>query len=70
MNHILLNNLESKHSFGKKFGQFIQFYKKIFIKKIYKKCGLETSYKSFLIFKESFLKGKRRDVQADFDKFW
>ena len=50
--HILFNNLGSKHSLVMKFGQFMQYYKtKFFIKKLYGKCGLETSFKLFLIFK-------------------
>ena len=37
-----------------KFGQFMQYYKmQFFIKKVYQKCGLETSSRPFLIFKES-----------------
>ena len=40
-----------------KFGQFMQYYKRIFfIKKFYEKCGLETSSRAFLIFKESSVK--------------
>ena len=59
--HILLNNLGSKHSLVKKFGQFKQYYKrKFFIKKIYEKCGLETSSRPFLIFKESSAKRNLR----------
>ena len=55
--HILLNNLGSKHSLVMKFGQFMQYYKIIFfIKKFYEKCGLETSSRPFLIFKESSVK--------------
>ena len=56
MKHILLNNLGSKRSLVMKFGQFMQYYKIIFIKKFYEKCGLETSSRPFLIFKESSVK--------------
>ena len=52
-----LNNLESKHSLVMKFGQFMYYYKiKIFTKKFYEKCDLETSSRPFLIFKESSVK--------------
>ena len=55
--HILVNNLGSKCSLVIKFGQFMQYYKIIFfIKKFYKKCGLETSSKPFLVFKKSSVK--------------
>ena len=55
--HILVNNLGSKRSLVMKFGQFMQYYKIIFfIKKFYEKCGLETSSRPFLIFKESSVK--------------
>ena len=55
--HILLNNLGSKRSLVMKFGQFMQYYKIIFfIKKFYKKCGLETSSRPSLIFKKSSVK--------------
>ena len=55
--HKLLNNLGSKRSPVIKFGQFMQYYKMIFfIKKSYEKCGLETSSRPFLIFKESSVK--------------
>ena len=55
--HILLNNLGSKCSLVTKFGQFMQYYKIIFfIKKFYEKCGVETSFRPFLIFKESSVK--------------
>ena len=47
--HISFNNLGSKHSLVIKFGQSMQYYKiKFFIKKIYEKCGLDTSSKPFL----------------------
>ena len=53
----LLNNLGSKCSLVIKFGQFMQYYKIIFfIKKFYKKCGRETSFRPFSIFKESSVK--------------
>ena len=68
--HILLNNLESKHSLVMKVGQFMKYYKrKNFIKELYEKCGLETSSKLFLIFKESSVKRNHEVVCADFDKF-
>ena len=55
--HILLNNLGGKRSLVMKFGQFMQYYKKKnFIKKFFEKCGLETSSRLFLIFKESSVK--------------
>ena len=54
---ILLNNLGSKRSLVMKFGQFMQYYKIFFfIKKLYEKCGLETSSRLFLIFTESSVK--------------
>ena len=54
---ILLNNLGSKRSLGKKFSQFMWYYAlNFFIKKFYEKCGLETSSRPFLIFKESSVK--------------
>ena len=53
----LLNNLVSKCNLVMKFGQCMKYYKIIFfIKKFYKKCGLETSPRPFLIFKESSVK--------------
>ena len=39
-----------------KFGQFMQYHKKKFIIKFYEKCGLETSSRPFLIFKEFSVK--------------
>ena len=43
--YILLNNLGSKHVMVTKFGKFMSNNKiKIFIKKFYKKCGLEFSF--------------------------
>ena len=58
MKHILLNNLGSKCSLVIKFGQFMQYYKIIFLSKNYTKNvgGLETSSRPFLIFKESSVK--------------
>ena len=51
--HILLNNLGNKCSLVMKFDQFMQYYKiTLFIKKFYEKCCLETSSRSFSIFKE------------------
>ena len=44
----LSNNLGSKHSLVMKFGQFMYYYKINFvIKKLYEKCGLETSSRPF-----------------------
>ena len=61
--HILLNNLGSKHSVVMKFGQFIQCYKrKFFIKKLYKKCGLETSSRPFFNFQRILCKKKSEKV--------
>ena len=52
LKHILLNNLGNKRSLEMKFGQFMQHYKiKFFIKNLYKKCGLDTSSRHFLILK-------------------
>ena len=51
MKHILLNNLESNNSLVIEFGQFMPYYKrKTFIKKLHKKCDLETSSRFFLFF--------------------
>ena len=48
----------------------MQYYERnIFIKKLYEKCGLGTSSKPFLIFKESSLKRFSIGVHADSDKF-
>ena len=47
----ILNKWGSKRILVMKFGQFMQNYKKKFIKKFYQKCGLETSSRPFLIFK-------------------
>ena len=53
----LLNNLGCKYSLVMKFGHFMQYYKtNFFIKKLYEKCGLETSSRPFLIFQESSVK--------------
>ena len=53
----LLNNLGSKRSLVMKFGQFMQYYKIFFfVKKFYKKCDLEASFRPFLIFKEPLVK--------------
>ena len=50
--NILLNNFGSTCSLVMKFGQFMQYYKMIFlIKKFYEKYGLETGSRPFLIFK-------------------
>ena len=52
LKHILLNNLGNKRSLEMKFGQFMQHYKiTFFIKNLYKKCGLDTSSRHFLILK-------------------
>ena len=40
-----------------------------FIKKFYEKCGLETSSRSFLIFKESSVKKFCGGQHADLNKF-
>ena len=49
----LVNNLGSKNSMLKKFGQFVSYYKrKIFIKKFYKNCDLKTSSRPFCVCKE------------------
>ena len=55
--NILLNNLGTKCSLVMKFGQFMQYDKVLFIiKKFYEKCGLKTSSRPFLIFKEPSVK--------------
>ena len=69
--HILLNNLGSKRSLVMKFDQFMQYYKrKFFIKKFYEKCGLKTSSRPFLIFKESSVKRFCGGQHADLGKSW
>ena len=60
MKHILPNKFGSKHSPVMKFGQFIYYKRKIFIKKLYETYGLETSSGPFLIFKESPIKRNLR----------
>ena len=51
--YILLNNLENKHSLLMKFVQFVSYYqRKNFIKKFHKKFNLETSSRSFFVYKE------------------
>ena len=51
------------------FGQFVYYYNiKIFIKKFNEKCGLETSSRPFLIFKETSVKEFGRGQHADLDK--
>ena len=60
--YILLNKLGSwEHSLVMKLGQFI---KRIFIKKFYKKCGPETSFRPFCVYKglntASFLQWKMK----------
>ena len=74
MKRILLNNLESKRSLVMKFGQLMQSYKIIFfIKKFHEKCGLETSSRPFLVFKESSVKKASVEVSmliwTNFDRF-
>ena len=50
--YILLNKFRSKHSLVIKFSKFMSNYKiKTFIKKFYKKCGLEFSSQTFLLIK-------------------
>ena len=66
--HILLNNLENKHSLVMK--SFVWRYeRKVFIKTFYKNCDLETSFRLFSIFKESSAK-KHTKKSANLDKFW
>ena len=61
--------LESKHCLVMKFGQFMQHYKiKFFIKKFCEKCGLETSSRPFLIFKESSVKRNWGGQHTNLDK--
>ena len=71
--NILLNNLGGKCSLVMKFDQFMQYYKIIFfIKKFYEKCGLETSSRPFLIFKESSKKDSVKVsmlIWTNFDRF-
>ena len=51
--HILLNNLGSKHGLLMEFGQFMSHHKrKKFAKKFYKNCNLKTSPRSFYVCKE------------------
>ena len=69
--HILLNNLESKHSLVMKFGQFMQHDKrKTFIKKFCEKYSLETSSRPFLILKEYSLKSNLRRSACWFEQIW
>ena len=58
--HNLQNNLRSKESLVMKLGQFVYYKTKFFIKKLCEKCGLETSARPFLIFKEYFVKRNLR----------
>ena len=54
-----------------KFGQFMLYYKtKFFIKKLYEKCGVETSSRPLLISKEPSVKWFWVGQHADLDKFW
>ena len=49
----------------------MQYYKtKIFIKKSYEKCGVETRSRSFLIFKGFSVKTICEGQHADLGKFW
>ena len=50
--HILLNNLGSKYSLVMKFGQFMQYYERIFLSK----NSTKNSSRPFLILKESSVK--------------
>ena len=56
MKHLLLNNWGSKHSLQLNFASLCLLQNKIFIKKFYEKCDLESSPRPFLIFKESSVK--------------
>ena len=68
-----LNNLRSKHSLITRFCQFIYYRRKFFIKKLYEKCGLETSSRPFFISKESPVKKESEEVSVlmwtNFDSF-
>ena len=67
--NILLSNFGSNHSLVMRFDRLMQYYKrKIFIKKLYEKCDLETISRPFLIFKE-FSKGIWGGLHTDLDKF-
>ena len=66
----LLNNLGIKRSLVMKFDWFMRYYKLFFSsKKLYEKYCLETSFRSFLIFKESSVKRFFGGQHADLDKF-
>ena len=65
--HILLNNLGSEQSGNKIWPEY---YKINFIKKIYEKCGLETSSRSFLISRNPLQKGFWGGLHADLNKLW
>ena len=58
---ISLNILRSKYNLVMKFGQFMQYCKReIFAKNFYEKWDLETSFRYFLILKESSVKNNQR----------
>ena len=58
---------ELKQNLVMKFGQFMLYCKrKIFIKKLYKKCDLKASSKHFLFFKESSVKRNLRECACQF----
>ena len=69
--HILLINLRGKHSLVMILDQFMQYCKrKFFIKKFYKKCGLETSFRYFLISKKMLCeKGYEEERQLIWTNF-
>ena len=54
--NILLNNLEKKQSGNKIWPVYVILQNNFFYKKLYEKCGLETSPRPFLIFTESPVK--------------
>ena len=58
--HILLNNLGSKQSGNEIWPVYVILQKKIFYQKFFEKCGLDTSPRLFLIFKESSVKRNPR----------
>ena len=66
--HILLNNLESKHSGNEIWPIYIILQRNFFIKKFCEKCGLGISSRPFLIFKESSV-NRIWGLPADSDKF-
>ena len=73
MKHILLNNLEYKHSMVMKFGQFMYktlqektFYQKI----LWKNVAYKLVPSPFYFSKNPLQKGIWGEMHADFDKFW